>query len=78
MRAASDEISVVMPGMWSRICWTIVELNGVLLTEMDAVEQFMAMHPANLYLSRNEMTVNASVTVPKLMTIIASIFLRMA
>lgn len=55
-----------------------MELNGVLLTEMDAVEAFMAMHPANLYLSRNAMSVNSSVTVPKLMTLIASVFLRMA
>lgn len=54
-----------------------MEMNGLLLTEMDAVPHFMSMHMSNLYMSRNEMSVHPSVGVPKLMGIMASTFLRM-
>lgn len=50
-------------------------LNAFRVPEMEAVKRFMALHPANLYVSNNEMSVQSGLAVPKLMTLPANGFL---
>lgn len=51
------------------------EMNGLLIIEMDAVKDFMAMHPANLYLSPNAPEVTSMIKIPVNMLISANHFL---
>ena len=51
-------------------------LNAFRIPEMDAVPAFMSIHPSNLYVSKNELKIEDSITVPKLATMSANKFLR--
>ncbi len=51
------------------------EMSGILLTEMDAVEEFMVLHPANRVLSTNETGFGSNMSLAKESFIVLNTFL---